>query len=76
MTEQIKDALETLTRGEKGVLYAASRSCGLSYRAACNRGIDMVHDLRHKGFLYLTDNQKERGRFIFRATEKGIGALK
>ena len=60
---------------ELGVLRSASRNCGLSYRSACNRGIEMVRGLQEQGFLYMYDTNRNLGRFVFRTTEKGNEVL-
>jgi molybdenum-dependent DNA-binding transcriptional regulator ModE len=62
--------MDTLTKRQQGIIYAASRKCGLSYRSACKRGIDMVRDLENKGYLKMTDNGKTLGRFVFWSTGK------
>ena len=53
---------------ENRILKLASRKCGLSYRAACNISIETAKAMVDAGCLYLSDNGKKRGRFIFRPT--------
>jgi molybdenum-dependent DNA-binding transcriptional regulator ModE len=60
-----------LTKREKGFLHAASRKCGMSYRSACNRDIDIANRMRKEGYLHLSDNGKDKGRFVFWITDKG-----
>lgn len=69
----------TLTKRERGIIRLASRKCGISYLAACSRGVgkksDTVIELKRNGYLFMTDNGKNRGRFVFRATEKGLSEI-
>lgn len=74
MTDPLK-LRAALTKREKGILYAASRKCGLSYRSACTRGIDVVRGLRKDGYLKMTDNGKDLGRFVFWITPEGSRVL-
>lgn len=64
-----------LTKRETGILHSANRKCGLSYRAACNRNIEVVKSLKDRGYLKMTDNGKELGRFVFWATDLARAAL-
>ena len=66
-----------LTNRLRGLLHKAASPSGLSYRSACKRGIDNVHQLRDAGYVYLYDRGEHREfrRFVFRATEIGKLAL-
>ena len=59
------------TRKQKSFLRMADRPCGLSYRAACKRGIENFTRLKKQGFLYLQDRNTKLGRYIFRTTLLG-----
>lgn len=66
-----------ITKKEQSILYLALRSCGLSYRAACNIDIEAARKLKSMGLLRLQDKgeKKDKGRFVFRATDLGLSAL-
>jgi|AKVG01.1.fsa_nt_gi molybdenum-dependent DNA-binding transcriptional regulator ModE len=57
-----------LTKKQYGALRAANRQCGLSYRSACNRGIDLVRELQDLGLVRLVDTGRDKGQFKFVAT--------
>lgn len=57
----------TDAKARKMILHSASRGCGMSYRSACNRGVqDEANKMVREGILYLQDTGREKGRFIFR----------
>ena len=59
-----------MNKKQLGILRMATRQCGLSYRAACNRDIELVKQLKKDGYLTMSDNGKELSRFVFWATTK------
>ena len=67
---------EPLTKREKAVIYMAARKCGLSYRAACNRDIRDARRMKERGYVYLQETNRALGKYIFRATDKGIEAIR
>ena len=73
------DHKTVLTKRQKTIIRMATRKCGLSYRAACARGIGYTAEtalqLKRQGYLRLSDNGKDKGRFVFWATEKGKEAI-
>ena len=64
-----------LTKKQYGVLRAADRSCGLSYKSACKRGIDMVRELQDFGLIKIFDTKRNLGQFKFYTTEQGKNLL-
>lgn len=64
-----------LTKRQIGLLNLASRKCGMSYRAACNRNIEAALSLKAQGFLYVQDTKRQLGQYVFRITEQGKTAL-
>jgi molybdenum-dependent DNA-binding transcriptional regulator ModE len=60
-----------LTKKQYGALRAANRQCGLSYRSACNRGIELVRELQDLGLVRLVDTGRSKGQFKFVTTDYG-----
>ena len=64
-----------LTKKQAALLRMSSRKCGMSYRAACARNIEQALLFKKQGFLRLSNNGKDKGRFVFWLTEAGKKAL-
>ena len=64
-----------LTKKQAALLRMSSRKCGMSYRAACARNIEQALLFKKQGFLRLSDNGKDKGRFVFWLTDIGKKAL-
>ena len=64
-----------LSNKEFGLIRMASRKCGMSYRAACNRSSERANDLKKRGYLRIVDTGRELGQFIFRTTQLGNDVL-
>ena len=60
-----------LTKKQVALLRMANRKCGMSYRAACARNIEQALLFKKQGLLRLSDNGKDKGRFVFWCTEEG-----
>ena len=58
------------------ILRTANRPCGVSYRSACKRGIDLFKDLEKQGYLYIHDNVNKLSRYSFNTTDKAKDILK
>ena len=57
-----------LTKRQKGFLRSADRKCGMSYRSACGRGIEIAMELQDLGLLTMYDTGRNLGQFVFRTT--------
>ena len=59
-----------MDKQRQAIIKSASRPCGMSYRSACNRGVqDIANAMVKEGLLWLQDTKREKGRFIFRSVE-------
>lgn len=65
-----------ITKKQAVLLRMASRPCGMSYRAGCNRNREQCLEFKRVGYLRISENtRKELGRFVWWATDKGKQAL-
>lgn len=60
-----------MTKKEQNILRMASRKCGVSYRSLANRNqLEIAKKLVAEGKLRMSDNGKDRSRFVFWSAEK------